>query len=122
MRTLIITLSLFLVLCVGMSINFVYINSVTQELTTLTEKLDVSSPSECNDTIKEIRDLWEKSIPLFSLSVSFREIDYLGETLLALSAACENRDEVEFERYRALLIDALDGVSRLEQFSIVNIF
>ena len=63
----------------------------------------------------------EKSIPLFSLSVSFREIDYLGETLLALSAACENRDEVEFERYRALLIDALDGVSRLEQLSIVNI-
>lgn len=121
MRTIIITVVAFLALCTVMVLNFNYINSTADELTRLTDSLDFSDKENCRKTLDEIDALWKKSSPIFSLSVSFREIDYLGETLLSLSSVFDSNNELEFERYRTLLIDAIDGVARLEDFSIINI-
>ena len=121
MRTIIITVVAFLALCTVMVLNFNYINSTADELTRLTDSLDFSDKESCRATLNEIDALWKKSSPIFSLSVSFREIDYLGETLLSLSSVFDSNNELEFERYRTLLIDAIDGVARLEDFSIINI-
>ena len=120
MRTLIIASAIFLALCATMTANFKYINKTADELTELTEKLSIDD-ADCLEKIDEIEKKWEKSADIFSLSVGFKEIDYLGETLLALRSTAENGSELEFERYRALLIDAIDGVRRLEKFSIMNI-
>ena len=120
MRTLITALAIFFALCVTMAANFRYINETADKLTELTEALSIDD-AECLEKIDEIEKLWEKSSDIFSLSVGFKEIDYLGETLLALKSTAENRSELEFERYRSLLIDAIDGVRRLEKFSVMNI-
>ena len=121
MKTLVITISAFLVLCLLMTLNHRYIKTTADELVRLTDALDFSDKENCLKTLDEIDALWEKSSTIFSLTVSFREIDYLGETLLSLRSSFESANKHEFERYRLLLLDAIDGVARLEDFSIINI-
>ena len=121
MRALIIIIVVFSLLCAAVTLNFLFINKVSDELSSLAHSLDYSNVSECQRTLSEIDSLWKKSSDIFSLSVNFREIDYLGETLLSLSSALGDRDKRDFERYRLLLIDAIDGVRRLEEISLFNI-
>lgn len=121
MKTLFITATVFLLLCIAMFLNYKYINNTVEELTDLTNSLDITNKKECEETLLKITEKWEKSTDIFSLSVSFREIDYLGEVLISLSHYCKVGNESEFEKYKEMLLDAIDGVSRLERFSVINI-
>lgn len=121
MKTVIITVAAFLSLCLLMTLNHGYIKTKAAELTSLAESLDFQDKEGCRTTITEIDRLWEKCSTVFSLTVSFREIDHLGECIISLSSAVEGTSENEFEGYRALLIDAIEGVARLESFSVMNI-
>ena len=120
MQALITVSVIFLALCIAIVFNYLYINKTADELTSLTESLSLEDP-ECLAKINEIEKKWEKSSYIFSLTVSFKDLDYLGETLLALKSAAKIQNNLEFERYQALLVDAIDGVRRLENFSIINI-
>ena len=121
MKTLIITSTAFILLCVAIVLNYGYINNTANELSALVSALDFSDIEECKKGVANIQEKWERSYDIFSLRVSFREIDYLGETLISLSHYCEEGNESEFEKYRKLLLDAIEGVSRLEKFSVMNI-
>ena len=120
MRTLVAVLIVFVMLCIAMTTNFLYINKTADELTELVNSLSLDD-TNCTYKINEIKNRWEKNSVIFSLSVSFKEIDYLGETLIALESTAKSKSELEFERCRLLLVDAIDGVRRLERFSIMNI-
>lgn len=122
MRSLIIIIVAFFATVCLMALNFNHVNAVAEEMTSLTESLDMSDTEQCSADIDEIERIWQKNEVIFSLSVSFRETDHLGETILALRSAFECRDLSEFEKQRALLKDAIDGVARLERFSVINIF
>ena len=121
MKTLFITATAFLLLCTAMFFNYRHINKTADELCTLTSSLDFDNKEDCKATLLQIKEKWERSKNIFSLSVSFREIDYLGETLISLTHYFEMGDESEFLKYREFLIDAIEGVSRLESFSVINI-
>ena len=121
MRTIIITVAAFLLLSILMVLNHGYIRSTANELVRLSESLDFDDKEASRAILNEIDRLWRKSSVVFSLTVSFREIDHLGEVLLSLIYSLESPNETEFELYRALLLDAIDGVARLENFSVVNI-
>ena len=120
MKTFTIVLVVFFALCTAMLLNFIYINESADELTRLAESLSFDDPSVTKKT-EELEQKWEKSSVIFSLTVNFKDIDYLGENLIALKSSAESHDRDEFERYRLLVIDAIDGVRRLERFSIINI-
>ena len=122
MRSLIIIIVAFFATVCLMALNFTHVNTVTDEMSSLTLSLDVAKPEECAATINKIESIWQKNETIFSLSVSFREIDRLVETMLSLRSAFESRDLAEFEKQRALLRDAIDSVARLERFSMINIF
>ena len=121
MRTIIITVAAFLILCALMVVNHSYIKSTASELVRLTESLDFGDKDASRSTLEEIDKTWQKSLVIFSLTVSFREIDHLGEVLLSLTYSLDGTCETDFELYRALLLDAIDGVARLENFSATNI-
>ena len=122
MRSLIIIIVAFFATVCLMALNFNHVNAVAEEMTSLTESLDMSDTEQCSADIDEIERIWQKNEAIFSLSVSFRETDHLGETILALRSAFDTRDLSEFEKQRALLKDAIDGVARLERFAVINIF
>ena len=122
MRSLIIIIVVFLAMICAITVNFNYINSVADEMTEIAHSLDLAKYEECGKKISELEEIWKKSETDFSLSVNFKETDHLGETLLALKAAHKSASADEFQKSRELLIDAIDGVARLERFSVLNIF
>ena len=121
MKAVIITVAAFVLLCALMFLNHAYIKATANELVRLTESLDFSDKEASRQTLHEIDELWKKSSLIFSLTVSFREIDRLGECIITLSSSLEDSSEALFEGYRNLLIDAIEGVARLEDFSVMNI-
>ena len=121
MRALVISVVIFALLCAVIAANLAYINDVTEELRYKAARLDIKD-ERALDLIAEIEDKWKKSEAIFSLSVSYKELDFFGETLISLREAYKVGEKFEFERHKALLIDAIDGMSRLERFSIINIF
>ena len=122
MRDLIIIIVVFFTMTGLMVINFTHVNSVSDELTSIAESLNFSDADGCTEKIALIEKIWKENEAVFSLTVNFKETDHLGETILALKAANNSRSPEEFERSRELLIDAIDGVCRLERFSARNIF
>ena len=121
MKAVIITVAAFVLLCALMFLNHAYIKATANELVRLAESLDFSDKEASRQTLHEIDELWKKSSLIFSLTVSFREIDRLGECIITLSSSLEDSSEALFEGYRNLLIDAIEGVARLEDFSVMNI-
>ena len=115
MRTVLITTALFIALCIIMVMNYNYVSGAAHELFLLAESLDYSEKEACHATIVQMEELWQKSSRLIALSANLREIDYLGETLLSLRSSFETESEKDFERYRVLLIDAIEGVAQLEK-------
>lgn len=121
MRSLVISIVLFAILCAVITANFFYINNKVAELSGIVCELSFNN----DDTERKISDfkyIWKKCEPIIGLSISYKEIDFLGETFISMSIAYKERNEFEFEKQKALLHDALDGICRLEQFSVMNIF
>ena len=73
MRTVLITLVLFVALCILMIMNYKYVASITQELLRLADSLDYSKREDCRSAIVELAELWKKSAPIFSLTANSRD-------------------------------------------------
>lgn len=122
MRSLIIIIVAFFIMICLITLNYLHLNKIAEKMTDLAASLDIDDAEKCTATILAIEEIWQKSEAIFSLSVSFRETDHLGETILSLKSAFESQNLAEFHKQRALLKDAIDGVARLERFSVLNIF
>ncbi|MBR2381640.1 MAG: DUF4363 family protein [Clostridia bacterium] len=121
MRGFIITSCLFIALLICVFLNYNYINTVHSTMHEMVAQLS-SEPSEYNDSlIKELQKYWDKKSTIISISVSFREIDDLTNTIDSLAAANQQNDCTQFAIQKELVENAINAVIRLEQFSIKNI-
>ena len=120
MKVFWVSLVLFLVLLAGIFWNAHYVRESTEHLTDLAEELKESEKRE--DTLSGLEEFWEKNKNLFGLSVGFRELDHFGEVLVELRWAHDHGLEAEFQKYRALLLDAIEEIERNERISVGNIF
>ena len=120
MKAFWISLVLFLVLLLGIFWNIHYIHESEESLTELVDALDDSENRE--ERLCELELFWEKNRDIFGLSVGFREIDHFGEVLRELRWAQDYGLEAEFQKYRALLLDAIEEITRNEKLSLGNIF
>ena len=120
MKVFWISLVLFLVLLAGIFWNAHYVRESTEHLTDLVEEL--KEPDEREETLTELEGFWEKNKNLFGLSVGFRELDHFGEVLVELRWAHDFGREEDFQKNRALLLDAIEEIERNERISVGNIF
>ena len=120
MKVFWISLALFVALLAGLFWNAHYIHESSRYLSERTEALKEIEGRE--ETLSEIETYWKKHRDLFGLSVGFRELDHFGEVLCELRWAHDYGREEDFQRYRALLLDTIEEISRNEQISVGNIF
>lgn len=116
-RNLPIIFSVLLIslLVLGTAINFIYINNVGNTLTELT--LSVTS----RESAAELRDYWESKTKIVSITVSNSAIERLTDAIDTLVCYAESGRDAELSRSTALVLNAIDGMRRLERFSISNI-
>ena len=115
-----VSLTLFLVLLAGIFWNIHYIHKSEAYLTDLVNSLEDTEGRE--EKLCELEAFWKKHRDRFGLSVGFRELDHFGEVLQELRWAHDFSSEAEFQKYRALLSDAIEEITRNEKLSLGNIF
>lgn len=119
MKTLVASVSLFVVL-IGIIIgNLFYIKYATDTIRSYTEAISIDSPSE---TVEKLSDFWKKHKKLVALSVSYTDLDDICELIIKLESAHKTGNAAAIERNKELIFDELAGITRFEKISIENIF
>ena len=120
MKTFYATLAAFSLLITLTVCNYFYINRVADTLLLKTRELP-----PCEDATaaaEALFDYWEECEPFVGLSVSYQYTAKMREHLLELKSAAEAGEATEFSQSRARLYGAIEGIRRLECFSIDSLF
>ena len=121
MKAWIISLCLFVLLIGTIIGNAVYVHRVSAHLRTVTDSLCFEN-GQTAQALDALATYWDKHRPFVALSIGYRDLDHVCETMIFLRAAYDTRNASDFESYRRLLLDAADEISRLERFSVENLF
>ena len=121
MKGLIITVCLLLVLSIAIFLNSLYLVKVHNELVKMTNSLTENPSAENEIYIQKAQAYWERSKIILSLSVNNKEIDNLSNALDSLALANKLGATLEFSLYKELFENAVEGIFRLERFSVENI-
>ncbi|MBE6597754.1 MAG: hypothetical protein E7641_08830 [Ruminococcaceae bacterium] len=105
MRSFIITASIFILMLIVITLNSIYVRETTAEIYDLLYK----------DSTEELCELWEKNLPFLRLSVSYAELERVGELIAELKYYDTMNNSKEKERIRLLIRDAVSDIDRLER-------
>ena len=112
--------SILFILLVGVIIgNAIYVHHVSKEIILQLEELSFESTA---DEVESPGRYWDRHRAFVSLSLGYRELDHLTESLISMEAAHKSLDAPSFERFRQICHDAARELTRLEQFSPENLF
>lgn len=121
MKAWIISLCLFILL-IGVIIgNAFYIHRVAAHLCEISDSLTFEE-EETETCLEMLEAYWERHRTFVALSISYRELDRVSEAMISLRSAYDTKNASDFEEYRRLFRDAADEISRLERFSVENLF
>lgn len=121
MKAWIASLCLFAVL-IGIIVgNAIYVHRVTDHLKEVAYELRFDAENTVH-TLDALSAYWNRHRTFIALSIGYRELDHVCETILYLRAAYDTKNASDFEAYRRLLSDTADEISRLERFSVENLF
>ena len=121
MKAWVASLCLFLVLIGIIIANAIYVHRVTNHLCGVTEHLQFDD-AKAAQALDELAAYWNRHRALVALSIGYRDLDHVCETIICLRAAYDTQSASDFETYRRILSDAAVEISRLERFSLENLF
>ena len=121
MKSFWIAMLLLGVTLVGIGINYIYINEVSDTLYQRIETIPSIDDPTCINAAKELCSYWESHVDTVGLSVGYTVVDRVSEQSVALAACAACKDFYGFQTALALLRDAIGDMRRLEQFSIGNL-
>ena len=118
MKSFIVSIILFAMLCCAITANSVYVSSSCEDM-----KLCAASVSSGNgSTPSELEALWTSHRYLFSFSVSEAKIERMDELIASLIFAYSANDSREVARL-CLLIEALcEDIAIYERITLESIF
>ena len=102
--------------------NAQFVINTQTDLAQTVETFPALPSKNTTDAISELRERFTKVQKTLSLSVNFYELDRINELLLSLEIYASAGDTTAYASTRALLLDALQHLSRLEQISWERIF
>ncbi len=118
MKSLIISVTLFLLVALCIIINVGYIHSTADKI----EKAAVGLAEPTEEKISALEELWKKNEGILGLSLSSTFLENVSKTVVSLRCAHESGDAAEYEKNRAFLFHCAEGIRGLERLSIENIF
>ncbi len=122
MKSTVVTLLLVLMLLLCIRANNCYINEVKEIMNEQIHALPDPTDASCTDAAGRIRDYWAEQKAYVGLSVEYNVVDRVSEQATALFTCAQCQDLYGYYTARSLLADAVEDMSRLEQFSLENIF
>ena len=121
MRGLVISLILFAILLILITSNFFYVNKVIGNMTNEAHSLKEIPSEENTKIINRLKKDWEQKSIWLSFSVSSDDLEELSDIIDSLEAANKVKNVNQFQIHKALLLNAIEKIGRLEKLSIKNI-
>jgi len=118
MRSLIISITLFLILTIAIIINVGFIHNTADYMSSAATALRTPTENELSD----LENFWERNQEKIGLSISNTYLDGIGRIIISLRCAYEAGDIQEVQKNCALLNDAAEEIRRTERLSLGNIF
>ena len=122
MKSLIVTIVLCCVMILAATANFIYVNNLANAMSEIATALPSIDEPMCVEKVEELCQIWEKHAPIVGLTVGFLTVDKLSEHCQTLLSCAEVGDVYGYYSTLTLLQDSIDDMSRLEQFSVENLF
>ena len=122
MRGFILVICLFLILAVGIMVNYHYVHSFFLEINDFTDMLNAENPTENENIIAQLKEIWEIKGKWLWISVGLRERNEISNNIDRLYIANKYGTKSEIEKMIKMLKNSLEEIIRLEKFSISNIF
>ena len=119
MKSLIITVILFFLLCTIIFANNIYIKRTAGFICKcVSEDVFEKDPLLATEKLDEF---WRKNHPIVGLSVGYKELDRMSDLIIDLRIYIEIGNESEIKRIRALIAEGANEISRLEFFKLENL-
>lgn len=122
MKNFVIATVLFLIFIIATIFNSVFITSQVARLVDLASALPSVSDKRCHEALADFKSQWDSFAHVASLTASYSELNKIGCTLEEMAAHLTNRNDIDFDQARVILINSLRELSRHERISIGSIF
>lgn len=118
MKSLAITVILLLCVLLLSCWNYFYVNNTLSEMGEKMNALPDVNDIDCIAYTKEIDDYWRSKEAILEMSIPYPLIDRVCEQASLLCACADAKDAYGFYSARALMLDALEDISRSECINI----
>lgn len=119
MRSFIISLILSVLMVGGVVLNCIYVNNVGNHIREDAEVLPHPTDPNCLSMASDLEERWKKDAQWIHISVNHTIVDRIGEQATTLVACAEIGDVYGFCTARALLLDAVEDMLRLESIRAI---
>ena len=119
MKSFAVSIVLVCLMAVGILLNCSYINNVGEKIEAAANQLPDPTSPQCLDLAKALESEWEDQSKWVHISVNHTIVDRIGEQIATLVACAECGDLHSFYTARALLLDAVGDMKRLERITAV---
>ena len=119
MKSFLVSLVLIVLMIGGVTVNCIYINKVGNRIQESTEQLPIPSEPDCLQMVSELEKQWKKDAQWIHISVNHTIVDRIGEQTSTLVACAQSGDLYGFYTARALLLDAVEDMQRLEHVQAI---
>ncbi len=119
MKSFVISLVLSILMVGGVVINCIYVNKVGCHIQDTAEQLPSPSDPVCLPMASELEEQWKKDAQWIHISVNHTIVDRIGEQASTLVACAKSGDLYGFCTARALLLDAIEDMQRLESIHAI---
>ena len=116
MKSLKISLVLFVILVICIIINSFYIHRSADRLS------EAARTVSDKESIQELEDFWRANKQYIGLSISEAQLDHISRLIISVKCNYECQNSADLQNDIALLIDAAEEIKRYERFSIGNLF
>ena len=116
MRSLKISLILFAILLICITVNSIYIHYCTQRLLELTDEVAHGASTD------SLVAFWETNRKFIGLSISETQLDNISRLIVSVGCHQKSGQDEELKESLALLTDAAQNMRRYEELSVENIF
>ncbi len=119
MKSFVISIILAVLMGGGILANSLYINNVGKKAESMVEQLPEPNHPDCRAQAEALEQAWKKQAKIVHVSVNHTIVDRIGEQVATLVACAKCGDVYGFHTARALLLDALGDMQRLEKLGAV---
>lgn len=121
MKSFYIALCVLALLTAAIGLNYIYINKVSNQLSTVIDEIKGTDAKEASQKISDLKEIWSREKIKISMSVGYVALNKVDDSISSLEAALDEKSQYDFHNCLSILENAVKELTRLEKFSVFNI-